>query len=27
MWARVLSYSQFTDSEMQSGLAWNLINR
>jgi hypothetical protein len=27
MWARVLSYSQFTDSEMQSGLAWNLINK
>lgn len=27
MWTRVLSYSQFTDNEMKSGLAWNLINR
>ena len=27
MWTRILSYSQFTDNEMQSGLAWNLINR
>ena len=26
-WLRHLSYCQFTDSEMLSGFAWNLINR